>query len=98
MKFDLYTPGTRVIYTRGLGIGSAPIAKGEGGTIKAMIEREGELNNEYAYDLGVDWDEPSEDKHDCGGLTRPKHGWWVYNGDVTFELKKEPKKKRRKDL
>ena len=54
MKFNLYTPGTRVIY-----IGDTksyiPMAKGDGGTIVMVIGYEDDT-----YELGVDWDEPSE--------------------------------------
>lgn len=98
MEFELYTPGTRVIYT-GDTKSYSPIAKGERGTIAMVIKSMwGKCEDKYIYDLGVDWDEPSEKKHSCNGAARENHGWWVFNGDVAFEPKKEPKKKRRKDL
>lgn len=92
MEFNLYTPGTRVIYT-GDTKQYAPIVKGEKGTIVAVVERAYNCKPEYAYDLGVDWDKASFRKHDCSGAARQDHGWWVVNGDVTFEPKKEIKKK-----
>ena len=96
MKFNLYTPGTRVIYT-GDTKSYSPMAKGERGTVVMVLRGEwGRYEDAYTYELGVDWDEPSENKHDCEGAARDNHGWWVFNGDVIFEPKKEPKKKRGK--
>ncbi len=96
MKFNLYTFGTRVIYTGGTKQ-YAPIVKGEKGTIVRVEERAYDCKEGYTYDLGVDWDEASTKKHNCSGAARSGHGWWVFDGDVMLEPKKEPKKKRRKN-
>ena len=96
MEFNLYTPGTRVIYI-GDPRGFTPLAKGDKGTIVTVEKGAWGRSDGCTYDLGIDWDKASNCKHDCSGAARPDHGWWVYEKDVTFEPKKEPKKKRRKD-
>lgn len=74
MKWKFLMVGSRVRY---VGNARASVRYGETGTIVFIVE-----DFPDDCDIAIDWDEKKFERHDCGGKSRPNHGWWVSPSEV----------------
>lgn len=78
MRWKFLMVGARVEYVGGEE--AAWVRFKETGTIVLIIDKL--TGGSDLWDIAVDWDKEEPHRHDCGGKSRPGHGWWVKRSEI----------------